>query len=146
MGGWLAGKVTVGLVLKAPVTLIPVFPTTGASAEVGALARRASRWSDDGWLDEGLDPADGERELDEQALSEMTAASSSASSVGRPRNRVRATLPIDFHSVVEPGSRSSLTRQPPPDSAGRAWVGGWLVAVAAGPEREPYTFRRLGRE
>ena len=37
LGGWLAGNVTVGLVSKAPVTLIPVFSTTGASPEVGAL-------------------------------------------------------------------------------------------------------------
>jgi hypothetical protein len=79
--------------------LIPVFSATGASAELGALAEGVELLGD-GWLDEGLDPADGERELDEQALSETTAATSSASSVGPPRNRVRAKLPIDFHSLV----------------------------------------------
>ncbi len=90
-GGWLAGKVSVGLVLKAPVTLIPVFSTTGASAEVGVLPVAAEL---DG-CDVELDAADGEWELDEQALSKMTAASSGASSVGPTRNRARATLLID---------------------------------------------------
>jgi hypothetical protein len=84
--------------------LIPVFSTTGVSVEVvgpGVDVELAEDGSlDDGWLDDGLDPADGDRELDEQALSETTAASSSASSVGPPRNRARTTLPIDFHSVV----------------------------------------------
>ena len=56
---------------------------------------------DDGWPDEGLDPADGEREPDEQALTEITAATSSASRVGLPRHRVRPTLAIDFHSVAK---------------------------------------------
>jgi hypothetical protein len=55
---------------------------------------------DDGWSDEGLDPADEERELDEQALSEMAAAASNASVIGPPRNRVRASLAIEFHFVV----------------------------------------------
>ena len=91
----------VGVVLKAPVTLIPVSPTTGASVDVGALALGLEVEVDDGWVDEGLDPADEERELEEHALSVVSAASSSTSSVGRPRNPVRATLPIDFdfHSV-----------------------------------------------
>ena len=114
-GGWLAGNVTVGLVSKAPVTLIPVFSTTGASAEVGALPVGVELV--DG-CDEELDAADGEWELDEQALSEMTAASSEASSVGPPRNRARPTLPIDFHSVLSQAARSSLIRRIPADSAG----------------------------
>jgi hypothetical protein len=93
------------LVSKAPITLIPVFSTTGESPEVGALPVEAELVGDE-LPDEGLDPAEEEREPDEQALSEMTAASSSTSSVGLPRNRVRARLPIDFHSVVrQVGSR-----------------------------------------
>jgi hypothetical protein len=78
------------LVSKAPVTLIPVFSTTGVSAVVGAPAVGVELVGD-GWSDEGLDPADEERELDEQALSEMTAATSSVSVIRPPRNRVRAS-------------------------------------------------------
>jgi len=100
LGGPLVGKVNVGLVLKAPVTWIPVFSTTGPSAEVGTLAVDVEVVGE-GWLEEGLDPADGEREPDEQALSEMIAATSSAMHGGPPRNRVRTTLPIDFHSLAE---------------------------------------------
>ena len=87
-GGWLAGNVTVGLVSKAPLTLIPVFSTTGASAEVGALPVAVEL---DG-CDEELDAAEGEWELDEQALSAMTAASSEASSVGPTRDRARRNV------------------------------------------------------
>jgi len=79
--------------------LIPVFSTTGASPEVGALPVGVEVVGD-GWVDEELDPADGERELDEQALSETTAASSSASSVSPPRRRACTALRIKFHSVV----------------------------------------------
>jgi hypothetical protein len=79
--------------------LIPVFATTGVSPEDGALAVGVELVVDC-CLDEGLDPADEEREPEEQALSEMTAATNSASTVGPPRNRVRATLAIDFHSLV----------------------------------------------
>jgi hypothetical protein len=81
-GGWLAGKVTVGFVLKAPVTLIPVFSTTGASSEV------------DGCDDE-LEAALGEWELDEQALNEMATASTDASRAGRTSERARAGSPLD---------------------------------------------------
>jgi hypothetical protein len=97
------------LVLNAPVTLIPVFSTTGASPEVGALPADGELVGD-GWPDEGLDPADEEREPDEQALSDTTAASSTASSVDPPRNRARTTLPIDFHSVVR---RAASEPNPP---------------------------------
>ena len=62
VAGW-PGRVTVGLVLNAPVTLIPVFSTTGVSLEDGPLVVGVEP-ADDGWLDEGLDPADGEREPD----------------------------------------------------------------------------------
>jgi hypothetical protein len=44
------------LVSKAPDTLIPVFSTTGASAEVGAPP---GALVGDGWLDEELEPAEG---------------------------------------------------------------------------------------
>jgi hypothetical protein len=71
--------------------VIPEFFATGASAEVGVLPVAAEL---DG-CDEELDAAEGEWELDEQALSEMTAASSGASTVGPTRQRARATLPID---------------------------------------------------
>jgi hypothetical protein len=77
--------------------LIPVFSTTGVPPEVGAVV--GVELVGDGWPDEGLDPADGEREPDEQALSEIIAAASSASSAGLPRSRVRATLPIQFHFI-----------------------------------------------
>ena len=107
----LAGKVTVGLVLNAPVTLIPVFSTTGVSPEDGPLVVGVEL-ADDGWLDEGLDPADGEREPDEHALTEITAAASSASSVGLPRHRVRATLPIESHSVVGPAAEPNRPTPP----------------------------------
>jgi hypothetical protein len=86
-GGWLAGKVTVGLVSKAPVTLIPVFLTTGESPEVDVPPAVDPV---DGW-DEELDAALGACELDEQALSGMTAAINGASSAGRTRERARAT-------------------------------------------------------
>jgi hypothetical protein len=99
-GGWLAGKVSVGLVLNDPVTVIPVLPTTGASVGVGELAVVVEVVGG-GALDEGLDPADGEREPDEQALREITAVSSSASRVGPPRHRACTASPIDFHSVVK---------------------------------------------
>src|SRR6202044_3999530 len=84
LGGGPAGNVTVGLVLKGPVTLIPVFSTTGVSAEVGAPAAGVEVVGD-GCPDEGLDPADAEWEPDEQALSEMIPATSSATMVGPPR-------------------------------------------------------------
>jgi hypothetical protein len=50
----LAGKVTVGVVSNVPVTFIPVFLTTGPSAEAGALPADAELVGDD----EGLDPAE----------------------------------------------------------------------------------------
>src|SRR5579871_4383005 len=93
-GGWLAGKATVGFVLKAPVTVIPVFSTTGTSAEVGALPFEVELVAD-GWLAEPLDPADEERLLEEQALSETTPANSNESSVGPWRNRGSTKLDID---------------------------------------------------
>jgi hypothetical protein len=77
---------------------MPVFSTTGLSPAAGALV-------------EGVDPVGAvtlvevlelaafDPEAEEQALSEMTAAPSSANSTGPLRSRVRATLPIEFHSV-----------------------------------------------
>lgn len=100
-GGPLAGKVTVGLALKAPVTVIPVLATTGASVGLGAPAGDVDAVGD-GRLDEGLGPADGDREPDEQALSEMTAAATRASRVGTPRNRVRTMSAIDSHFLASP--------------------------------------------
>src|SRR5580658_10459968 len=94
-----AGNVTVGLVLNGPVTLIPVSAMTGESPVVGVLAAGVEL-VDEGWVEEGLDPADGEPEPDEQAASEMPAATSSVTRAGPPRDRVRATLPIDVQSVV----------------------------------------------
>jgi hypothetical protein len=76
--------------------LIPVLATTGESPEVVGLDEDV-----EGWVDDGLDPADLAWEPDEQALSDMTAASSSATGVDPPRNRVRTTLPINIHSDAE---------------------------------------------
>jgi hypothetical protein len=73
---------------------------TGAPDEAGPLALDVEVVGD-GWPDEGLDPADGEREPDEQALSEMTAAASRAAHWGPPRHPVRTTLPIELHSIAE---------------------------------------------
>jgi hypothetical protein len=69
--------------------LTPVRSTTGESVEVGVLPAAAEPVG----CDEELDAADGEWELDEQALSDMTVASSGASSIGPTRKRA-ATFPI----------------------------------------------------
>jgi hypothetical protein len=55
---------------------------TGAPAEVGVLP-------------EGCELDGCDEDLEEQALSETTAATSAATSVGPTPNRARATLPID---------------------------------------------------
>src|SRR5579864_4365524 len=135
LGGRLAGKATVGLVLKAPVTLMPVSSTTGVSAEAGALAVGVEVVGD-GWLDAGLDPADGEREPDEQALSATTTATSSASSAGPARNRVRATFPIESHPVVrQPFEPNRPTPQSPRGSTRRC--GGPGGAITGTRSNEP---------
>src|SRR5215469_2584536 len=87
LGGWLAGKVTVGLVSKAPVTLTPVFSTTAAPpVDVEPVV--------------GLDPVERDPEPDEQALTETTVAKSTATSIDPPGNRARTKSAINFHSVV----------------------------------------------
>ena len=88
----------------------------------------------DGWADDGVDPADGEREPDEHAPSEITAASSSTSRVGPRRNGVRATLPID--SIPSP-SRQAF--DPNRSTLGR--LGGYRLAVHLGLP----LFRGLGK-
>src|SRR5579862_6264874 len=100
VGGRPAGRVTVGWVSNDPVTLIPVFSTTGRSPEPGALPGGAEPAGELDGGDAGLDPAAGDREPDEQALSTTAAAITRATRVGPPRHRGRATLAIYFHSVV----------------------------------------------
>ena len=107
LGGPLAGNVTVGLVLNAPVTLIPVFAATGPPAVVDVLPLAAEL---DG-SDVELDAADEVWELDEQALSKMATASSGTSSVDPTRKRARPTLPIRFHPIL---SHSRLVETNPP--------------------------------
>src|SRR5438270_11788868 len=108
-GAGRAGKVNVGLASKAPVRVIPVFPTTTASVGAGAPADVDVL----GWLDEEVDP-DEEWEPDEQAPAVMTAAAPSrANPVCLPRNRARASLPIEIpfpgsnRQTVEPNRRTS---------------------------------------
>ena len=91
-GGWLAGKRHRRLGVEGSAHFDPGLLYDGRVTR-GRGAARGCRAVDG--CDEELDAAEGEWELDEQALSEMTAASSEASSVGPTRNRARATLPID---------------------------------------------------
>ena len=118
LGAWLAGKVSVGLVLKAPVTLIPVSFTTGVSPSSAALEVGAELVGDD-WADEGLDPAEGERELDEQALSNVSAATSGASTVSPPRHRARGKISHLFQSVL---GGQPLQPSPPTPATGRGII------------------------
>jgi hypothetical protein len=113
-GGPLAGNVTVGLVLNAPVTLIPVLAATGPPAVVDVLPLAAELDGSDVELDGSdveLDAADEAWELDEQALTKMITASSGTSSVDPTRKRARPTLPIRFHPIL---SHSRLVETNPP--------------------------------
>ena len=78
---------------------MPVLATTGPPVEVGPLAVDVDG-TGDAWLDVGLDPADGEGEPDEQALSEQAALASRASHFAFRDHVLLATLPIESHSVA----------------------------------------------